>query len=119
MGEVKETGVLKFDTGKAPMHFIPREAAELMADALGYGAKKYASYNYMKGFNYTRLIDATMRHLYAYAAGEDTDPESGLNHLGHALATLAMLAYTQEHHKDLDDRPPLPEVFIAEKLNNK
>jgi hypothetical protein len=69
-----------------------------------YGAGKYGRFNFKKGIEHTRLADACLRHLTAYLDGEDLDPESGVSHLGHALASLAMLSYMAANRPDLDDR---------------
>lgn len=102
--EQKEGQGLKYDTGKPKLHLIPIEALELMAAALEYGMHKYSKRNYEKGIAYTRLADAALRHLYKWIHKEDIDKESRLNHIGHALSNLAMLAYMIKHFPDLDDR---------------
>lgn len=101
--KIKEQGV-KHDLGKPKLHLIPLEALELMAHSFEYGMHKYGKRNYEKGIAYTRLADAALRHLYKWIHGQDKDKESGLNHIGHALSNLAMLAYMIKHFPDLDDR---------------
>lgn len=97
------TGI-KHDKGKPRMSLVPRDAMVGTAQALGYGADKYGTYNFTGGLAYTRLTDATLRHIYAFLAGEDLDPESGLSHIHHAAATLAMLQYMLTHKPEMDDR---------------
>lgn len=94
----------KYDKGKPRLSLIPREAMEGTAKALGYGADKYGTYNFTGGLAYTRLTDATLRHIYAFLSGEDNDPESGLNHIHHAAATLALLQYMLARKPEMDDR---------------
>jgi len=53
---------------------------------------------------YSRLIDATLRHVYAFADKESIDPESGKSHLAHARCNLAMLLYFIENEVGEDDR---------------
>jgi len=72
---------VKNDQGKAPLSLIDRNAIEQIAQVLAFKAKKYAAHNWRKGIAYPRLLDAALRHLYAFADGEDTDPESGLPHV--------------------------------------
>lgn len=84
-------GGTKHDKGKPQITLVPRAAIEGAAQALMFGAGKYGRDNYKKGFEQTRLLDAAMRHLIAYTDGEDLDPESGLSHLDHALASVSML----------------------------
>lgn len=88
---MESSGGTKYDKGKAPITLVPRVAIELEAAVMAYGAKKYARYNYKQGFDYTRLLDAALRHTLAFTDGEDTDPETGLSHLAHARCCLGML----------------------------
>jgi hypothetical protein len=94
----------KHDNGKAPISLIPRAALVGTAQALDFGAKKYNRYNFMEGIEYTRLTDASMRHILAFLDGEDLDPESGLNHIKHAAANLCMLLYMIDNRQEMDDR---------------
>ncbi len=94
----------KFDSGKPPMSLIPRRALVEEARVLDFGRQKYAAWNWSKGMDWSRLIDAGLRHLTAYADGEDVDPESGLSHLAHARACLGFLLDYEAEHPELDDR---------------
>jgi hypothetical protein len=95
---------IKHDSGKAPLSMIPREALDEMALAFGYGAKKYSRGNFRESsMAWSRLTDAAMRHITAFANGEWLDPESGNSHLSHALASLAMLAFQAKHHPESND----------------
>ena len=62
-----------------------------------YGAKKYKVGNWHAGdgFTWSRLIRAAEGHADSHFAGEVIDPESGLEHLAHALCCILMLL---EHH---------------------
>jgi hypothetical protein len=53
---------------------------------------------------YTRVLDATQRHLNAIYQGEDKDPESGLDHVDHAICELIFLKYYMLHGVGEDDR---------------
>lgn len=94
----------KHDSGKPKVSLIPTEAILEMATALTYGASKYGTDNFKAGISYRRLLDAAMRHLLAFSAGEDIDAESGNTHVSHALASLAMLVYTIKNNPGFDDR---------------
>jgi len=94
----------KLDQGKPKVSLIPTEAILEMAKAFTYGANKYEADNFKKGIAYRKLIDAALRHILAISAGEDVDDESKNNHVGHAMASLAMLCYMMKHRPDLDDR---------------
>jgi hypothetical protein len=95
---------LKHDQGKAPMSLIDRHALEQIASVLGFGAQKYAAHNWRGGIAYSRLLDAAMRHLYAFADGEDLDPESGLPHVAHAGCCIVFLLGMMNARPDMDDR---------------
>lgn len=97
-------GSFKLDDGKPPISLIPREALEQAAHALGFGAEKYSRHGFRAGLKHSRLIDAALRHILKHADGEDLDSESGVTHIGHAIASLAMLAYMVAHKPELDDR---------------
>lgn len=94
----------KLDQGKAPISLINRDALEQEAMVMAYGAKKYAAHNWRKGIAASRLIDAALRHILAYADGENNDPETGLSHLAHARCCLAFQISLEKTHPHLDDR---------------
>ena len=95
---------LKFDGSKPKISLIPAEAINEMAIAFTYGASKYAADNFKNGVAYRRLLDAALRHILAISNNEDEDSESGNTHIGHALASLAMLAYMMKNRPEFDDR---------------
>ena len=97
---------LKFDKGKPPISWISRRANEQEAFVLAFGAEKYERWNWSKGMSWSRLLDAALRHLLAYADGENTDAESGLSHLAHARCDIGMLLDYEVEHPELDDRRP-------------
>jgi hypothetical protein len=100
---VIDVGV-KHDEGKAPLSLLTKESLEAEAYAFEYGAKKYSKNNYKQGLEWSRVLDAAMRHVVAFSSGESIDNESGLNHLWHAKACLAMLIYYYENKVGTDDR---------------
>lgn len=85
----------KFDTGKPQLSLLPRGGLESASRALEFGLKKYGRDNWRGGFNDSRLIDASLRHLTAFMNGERTDEESGLSHIDHALFSLMVIAEQQ------------------------
>lgn len=99
----QNTGI-KHDTGKPPITLLDRDFIEGAAQVMRFGAEKYGRHNWCCGISHTRLADAAMRHLIAWASGEDLDPESGLPHIDHASASLNMLRGNQRLHPGLDDR---------------
>lgn len=94
----------KFDQGKPSLSLIPRVAQELEAQVFGFGAKKYGRDNYKQGMDWLRITDAALRHITAFADGEDIDPESGLPHLAHARCCMAMLLFYSHYNVGTDDR---------------
>lgn len=95
---------IKNDKGKAKLSWLTKESLSYEAAALEFGAIKYNKNNYKNGMDWSRILDATLRHLYAFSGKEDMDPESGLNHLAHAKANLAMIIYYYENKLGKDDR---------------
>lgn len=95
---------LKFDQEKPRMDLLSRVALEGCAWVLTFGARKYADNNWRKGFKWSRLIGAAMRHLTAIMDGEDTDPESGLPHVDHLACCVMFLSEHQKKNLGEDDR---------------
>lgn len=66
---------------------------------------KYGRSNFRAiGVRASIYVDATRRHLNAWFEGEDLDPDSGLPHLAHVLACVAILVDAQAAGKLNDDR---------------
>jgi len=61
--------------------------------------------NWERGMGWGRVFGAAMRHLWAWWAGEDKDPETGLSHLAHALCCVMFLATYERRGVGHDDRP--------------
>jgi hypothetical protein len=92
-------------SSKVPMHLWPETATVLGAMGLLDGACKYGRQNYRAiGVRASIYYDAAKRHLNAWMEGEDTDPDSGLPHLAHALASIAIVVDAQAAGKLTDDR---------------
>jgi hypothetical protein len=94
----------KHDDGKPPLALIPRTA--LVEEALAFldGKRKYGQWNYLKGLEAVQLVSAVQRHITAWLEGEERASDSGVHHLGHARAGLAMLMNLQKTGKLIDDR---------------
>lgn len=90
---------------KLPLHLWPASATALGSLALLDGALKYGRANFRAiGVRASIYRDAAQRHLDAWFEGEEADPDSGLPHLAHALACLAILVDAQAAGKLNDDR---------------
>ncbi len=82
---------VKHDAGKSRVDLIPPAVLEELGHVLRIGAEKYGEDNWARGANWRRYLGASLRHVYAFARGEDRDPESGYSHLAHAMACLCFL----------------------------
>ena len=91
--------------GKIPLHLWPATATAMGAIGLLDGRFKYGNANWREaGVRASVYVSACQRHLAAWYENEDNDPDSGLPHLGHALACLAILVDAQAADKLTDDR---------------
>lgn len=90
---------------KVPIHLWPETATLLGTMSLLDGALKYGRANWRHdGARASIYFDACRRHLNKWFEGEDTDPDSGLPHLAHALASLAILVDAEAMGELVDDR---------------
>lgn len=99
-------GGVKNDQGKPRISLIPREALEQEARAFQRGVEKYQENNWRLGMNYTRLIDAMLRHTVAYMEGENND-EEGIPHLASIRANAGILLDYHVSGIGFDDRRKL------------
>ena len=90
---------------KLPIHLWPTTATIMGSIGLLDGMLKYGRSNFRGiGVRASIYVDACQRHLNAWFEGEDCDPDSGVPHLAHALACLAILVDAQAAGKLNDDR---------------
>jgi hypothetical protein len=90
---------------KIPYHLWPLSASAYGSLALLDGMLKYGRSNFRAvGVRSSIYYDALTRHMAKWWEGEDTDPDSGLPHLAHALACLAVLIDSQTADNLTDDR---------------
>lgn len=100
--EEKETIVepskgVKNDSGKIEWSYLPIEPMNEVLKVLMLGDRKYPSPD---GCNWKavpnarkRYYNAALRHLTSWYNGEKTDPESGYNHLAHAVTNCLFLLW--------------------------
>lgn len=81
-----------------------------LARVAGMGAEKYAAYNFMKGYDWSLSFNALMRHALLFWSGEEQDPESGLNHMGHVAWMALCLVSFSERGLGNDDRYRQPDA---------
>lgn len=90
---------------KAPLNLLPDVAVIYGAMAFAEGARKYGEYNWRrKRVRIGVYVEAMRRHLVAFNAGEDIDPDSGLPHEAKILACCAILLDARESGCLVDDR---------------
>lgn len=104
----EEMSGLKNDSGKPDLTLVSNELMVSLARVREFGTKKYSRDNWKKGFKVTRSLAASLRHIFAFLSGETLDPESGLSHLGHAVASIEHAIYDMEHRPENDDRSIKP-----------
>lgn len=101
---LKAVEAIKNDSEKVRLELLSPIALTEIAKVLTFGAKKYADHNWRKGFKWSRLLGAALRHLLAFIGGQDKDPETGLSHLAHLGACIMFLLEHEVTHTSLDDR---------------
>lgn len=90
---------------KLPLHLWPPTATVMGCLGLLEGMVKYGRFNWRAaGIRASIYHSALARHMNAWFEGEDNDPDSGLPHLAHALACLAIVVDAQATGKLIDDR---------------
>jgi len=110
-------GILKAPT----LSVIPASAILVLGQVMALGASKYGRFNYReKSVASTVYVDAMLRHLVAWSAGQDDDPESGVSHLGHVLACASILLDAQAGGNLVDDRSKNDhEIALLEEFTKK
>lgn len=90
---------------KLPLHLWPTTATAMGCMGLLDGMGKYGRMNWrMFGVSASVYFDACKRHLDAWFEGEECAPDSGVPHLAHALACLAIIVDAQANDNLVDDR---------------
>lgn len=79
-------------------------ALKMLGLVAGMGAEKYGRNNYTLGYRWSLSFDAMLRHVLAFWAGEEKDPESGLPHMAHAAFHCLALITFAERGLGTDDR---------------
>ena len=98
------SNALKHDTGKPRADLLDPKALLDIANVLTFGAAKYHEHNWRGGLAYSRLLAATLRHIFAFMDGQDADEESGLPHIAHAATCCMMILNHMRDHPECDDR---------------
>ena len=100
---------IRLSDGKPRVELVPPSASLAIAEVLGRSAQpigKYAPRNWESGMKFSDCYGPAYRHLVLeWWEGKDTDKESGLPHLWHALTNIAFLVEYLRTGKGTDDRP--------------
>ena len=92
-------------SNKIPLHLWPETATIYGSLGLLDGALKYGRSNFRAvGVKASIYYDACRRHLNKWFEGEEYDSDSGLPHLAHALACIAIIVDAEAAGKLTDDR---------------
>lgn len=104
---------------KAPLSTLSCPVLYEMGLGMLEGARKYGRHNYRAmGVSATVYYDAALRHIMDWWEGEDTDLDSGLNHITKALTALMVLRDSMLMGNWVDDRPIRNPINMGE-LNKK
>lgn len=91
---------------KTPLQLLPPVFMAAVAWALKTGFIKYGPWNWRKQkVECQTYVGAIRRHLDAWQDGQDIDPESGLNHLAHVGACVAIILDAEANGTLVDNRP--------------
>lgn len=108
VSEIRTVSKTGGEKGVKPQRYslIPRKALDTITEVYHFGASKYASHNWRKGYEWSKSYDALQRHITAWWDREETDPESGLSHLAHAgFHIFALIVFSSEkRYAEFDDR---------------
>jgi len=90
---------VKLDEEKPRLDLIPPETLENLGRVLTWGANKYGDDNWKALDNLqSRYAAAMLRHYAAWQKGEKYDPESGLSHTTHMLASAMFIDWKETHN---------------------
>lgn len=91
---------------KPRLSLVPPAGLVYAALAMANGADKYGPYNWReKKVQVMIYLEAAMRHILSYQDGEEKAKDSGVPHLGHALACLLIIIDALETGNLIDNRP--------------
>jgi len=115
----RNEAALNYDNGKARWDLVPADAIDEIVKVFTWGATKYADRNWEAGMSWGRAFGSLLRHVWAWMAGEDYDPESGLHHMGHAAFRCMQIITYHYRRIGTDDRPDLHPTRAEKKPGNR
>ena len=95
---------LRYNEGKLKWSLVDWQSLEPLVKVLEMGAEKYSPNNWKKGMPVTQVSESLLRHMFAFLNGEDIDPESKIEHLGHVMCNAMFLTYILREKSQFDDR---------------
>jgi len=98
------TGAVKDNKDKSRLDLLASKPLLAIGRVLGFGAKKYKPNNWRLGLSWSDTTASALRHVFAFADGEDIDPESGECHIDCALTQLMFLSEYYHTGTGADDR---------------
>ena len=91
---------------RLPLDLVPPIAMQHLAAAFKDGGAKYGPFNWREQqVSSTVYYAAAMRHLFAWFDGEDFADDSGVHHLAHAMACMAIVLDAESVGMLNDNRP--------------
>lgn len=105
---------------KPRLDLVPSALDIQVAEAMANGAQKYGPFNWREHpVKASVYIAAARRHLAQWFDGEDRAPDSGVHHLAHAAACLAIVLDAEASGTLLDDRHLGPASQLIEALTHE
>jgi len=107
---------------KVSTFVFPSAALLHGSHAMMNGASKYGPYNWReKKVKASIYLDALERHITSWKEREEIAEDSGVHHLGHALACIAIIIDAMETGNLVDDRPVNGQgtLDLLDRLNEK
>lgn len=91
---------------KPRLSLVPPSGFVYASLAMANGADKYGPYNWRdKKVQAMIYTEAAMRHILQWQDGEENASDSGVPHLGHAIACLLIIIDALETGNLVDNRP--------------
>ncbi len=90
---------IKYDSAKPDYSLVPFKSLDEVVKVLTHGANKYDRHNWRK-IDARRYQAAALRHISAHMQGELIDPDSGCDHLAHAICSLFFIMENISNAKD-------------------
>lgn len=110
---LKETNPKDYMAANKPsLTSVPMNVLMEVSVALMEGSRKYGRHNYREsGAKASVYLDGAFRHLSSWWEGQDIDPDSGVNHITKAIASLIVVRDCMLRGNMEDDRPPKSELI--------